>query len=977
MAVSAVMALVSTATTVATGGAFIFGVTSMVSHFLITTAIGAAINALTPKPSVGQGAASSGYNVTQTSSVADHQIVYGKTKVAGVRIFDGTTGEENKYLHRVIAFTGHEIQSFEEIYLNDEVVTLDGNGNVTSPSRYDGFVRINTHLGTDDQTADSDLVSEVSEWTPDHRLQGISYIYVRFQYDQDAFPNGVPELSVVIKGKKVYDPRTGTTAWSDNPALCIRDYLTNTRYGLKEDAANIDDDLFITAANVCDYYNYPTLTGDQRYTANGSFTTAASPYDFLNNILSSMGGLLWYAQGKWRVKPAYYTAPVALFTEDDLRSSISISTRHSRRDNFNTVNGVWKSAETNWQTTDFPPVTNQDFIDADNGEVVNVDLNLPFSTDMDMARRIANIYLERNRQQLTVQAAFGMRAFQVQVGDIIQLSNNRFGWTQKEFEVVSWTFGLTGDNDLQVMMTLREISSTVFNDYSDGAIYERDNTNLLSPFTVPLPSLNAAAVTTTVNNDGTTVPQIKFSWSVSDSTIVDYYDFQWKLSTDSTWNTTDLDGTEFVLSPALSGRSYDYRVRAVNHLAVRSAFASSASPVSTGDDGTTPKAPSSLVAAAGLESIKLTWNAPTQNTDNSTLKDLFQYKVYRNTTNNFGTASLVGRVAADVFTDGSLVGDQTYYYWVTALDYTGNESAQSSVASATATAVIQERSNGVFYIGVTTLPTTSSGAHTDFTNAIGDPVDRDQAWFYTGTLANPTAQFVWIYEEGSGATPADSWNYQENVMVGDLVVDGTITGSKIAANTITGDNIAANAITADDITTGTLNADLIKIDGATLDTNVNGELIIRDSGVGYDQIAANTISDVYYAQLGPYSYSTLSTTGVNFAIPNIRGSVIVDVNLSWKNNMSGNQYQAVTKHQHVLTTTSTAPTTDSTTVYAGTWNGYGLMSYDSNAFSHKSILGSGLCNVNCNVKLTLTYKSPYASDPSDIYVTFTVINLRK
>ena len=336
MAVSAVMALVSTATTVATGGAFVFGVTSMVSHFLITTAIGAAINALTPKPSVGQAAAS-GYNVTQTSSVADHQIVYGKTKVAGVRVFDGTTGEENKYLHRVIAFTGHEIQSFEEIYLNDEVVEIDTEtGNVTSPSRYDGFVRINTHLGTDDQTADSDLVDEVTEWTEDHRLQGISYIYVRFQYDQDAFPNGVPELTVVIKGKKVYDPRTDTTAWSDNPALCIRDYLTNTRYGLKEEAANIDDELFITAANVCDYYNYPTLTGDQRYAANGSFTTAASPYDLLNNILSSMGGLLWYAQGKWRVKPAYYTAPVALFTEDDLRSSISVSTRHSRRDNFNT-----------------------------------------------------------------------------------------------------------------------------------------------------------------------------------------------------------------------------------------------------------------------------------------------------------------------------------------------------------------------------------------------------------------------------------------------------------------------------------------------------------------------------------------------------------------------------------------------------------------------------------------------------------------
>ena len=220
---SIVMGLFSTGTA-ALGLATVIG-GSLLNHFLITTAIGAAINALTPKPSASS--ATSGYNVTQTSSVADHQIVYGKTKVAGVRVFDGTTGEENKYLHRVIAFTGHEIESFEEIYLNDEVVTLDGSGNVTSPSRYDGFVRIKTHLGADDQLADSDLVSEVTEWTTNHRLQGISYIYVRYKFNQDVFPNGVPELTAVIKGKKVYDPRTGTTAWSDNPALCIRDYLTH------------------------------------------------------------------------------------------------------------------------------------------------------------------------------------------------------------------------------------------------------------------------------------------------------------------------------------------------------------------------------------------------------------------------------------------------------------------------------------------------------------------------------------------------------------------------------------------------------------------------------------------------------------------------------------------------------------------------------------------------------------------------------
>ena len=78
-----------------------------------------------------------------------------------------------------------------------------------------------------------------------------------------------------------------------------------------------------------------------------------------------------------------------------------------------------------------------------------------------------------------------MRAFQLQVGDNVKINNSRFGWTNKEFEVTSWTFGLVDGNDLQVQMILREVSESVFDDLSDGVVYERDNTSLLSPFDVP------------------------------------------------------------------------------------------------------------------------------------------------------------------------------------------------------------------------------------------------------------------------------------------------------------------------------------------------------------------------------------------------------------------------------------------------------------------------------------------------------------
>jgi len=565
MAISAGMALISTAVGVAVGT---IAVSSALTYFLVTTAMGAALNALTPKPSIqAPTAAQTGYNVTTTSSVADHQIVYGKTKVAGVRVFDATTGGSNETLHRVLAFTGHEIDSFDQIYLNDELVTLDGSGNVTSPSRYNGYVTIKKHLGDPDQLADSTLVAAVPEWTTAHRLRGIAYLYIQLQFNQDVFPNGVPEVLAVIKGKRVYDPRSDTTAWSDNPALCLRDYITSTTYGLGESTDNLDDTLFITAANVCDYYNYPTLSGSVRYTLNGSFTTAAAPHDLMQNLLSAMGGLAWYAQGKWRTKAAYWTSTVADFTEDDLRSSISVATRHSRRDNFNTINGVWKGEDSNWQVTDFPPVTNAAFLTADNNQELATDLNLSFTSDVNMARRIANIYLERNRQQLTVMASFGMRAFQVQVGDNIRLTNSRFGWTNKEFEVVLWTFGLTDNNDLQVHMTLREISESVFDDIADGAVYERDNTTLPSPFTTTPVGVAVEAIAQVTNQKVSNIARITVS--ATSDVFISRVEVEFKKSSDTVWKAVGTGPVGVFEAVDLETSTYDFRARSINIFGVK------------------------------------------------------------------------------------------------------------------------------------------------------------------------------------------------------------------------------------------------------------------------------------------------------------------------------------------------------------------------------------------------------------------------
>ena len=746
-------------------GAFTFmgaaaGWASIGLSILTKVVLGAALRALMPKPSVG---ANRGYETTAIGTALDHQVIYGKVRVGGARIYDETTGTNNSYLHRIIAVAGHEIESFDKIYINDSYVNyadIDANGNIssvvdpdgTTSTRYNDHVRIKFHLGSPTQSADATLVSESAHWTNAHKLSGIAYMYIRMKFDADVFPNGIPDFTAEVKGKKVYDPRTSTTVWSDNPALCVRDYLTAS-YGISEAVANIDDTLVTSAANVSDQTN--TDAGTTRYTCNGAFTTNSTPYEMIEALLTSMDGSIWYAQGKWRMKPAYWTAPVLDLDEDDLRSSLSVSTRHSRASNFNTVKGTFRGSESNWQTTDYPQVPENTasnanpYLAVDNGQESVADVDLTFTDNSIEARRIARITLERNRQQLTVSGSFGLSTLQLQVGDNIRLTNSRFGWTNKEFEVVAWNFGLQDDLDLQVQMTLRETSESVYDEVTDSVVYERDNTTLASPFATAEPQSLSSAATAFVNDDGTTVPSITFSWSVANPSLAELFEFEWKLTTDTNYNSTVLKETSWTLAPAESSKSYDYRVRSISPLGVRSALKYSTSAAATVDDLTVPNAPSGLNVSGGYAATTVEWVAPTANTDASAIKDLFQYEVYRGTSSN--PTTLVGRVAGTTFSDIGLANNTTYHYRVKALDFTGNKSAFSSNGSATTNPALTNGTDGSSVLVV--YATNTSGSSQSLTAGSREYV---QYYEYTGTTPSLPVSGTFVKFVGAGGDDGNS-----------------------------------------------------------------------------------------------------------------------------------------------------------------------------------------------------------------------------
>jgi len=842
MAISAVVAAVSTASVAFTVGFATFSAAA--TYFLVTTAMGVALNALTPKPKAPGAIGSQGYSLSgQSGSNLDHQIVYGEARVGGVRVYDASTGGNNEFLHRILAFAGHEIDSYQEIYLNDEVVTLDGSGNVTSPSQYDGFVRIKTYLGTTTQTADPDLVSESSgltdgAWTTDHRLQGIAYVYVRFKYDADAFPNGVPALSVKIRGKKVFDPRTSTTSWSNNPALCIRDYLTSD-YGLAQTSGRIDDTLVINAANLCEQ----TVEGERRYTCNGAFTTGVEPSTVVTNLLTSMGGLLWYGQGKWRMKPAAWSTPTVTFDEGDLRSGISLSTRHSRRDNFNAVKGTFAGDATDWQPTDYPEVTDPAFLVADNNVPNVLDFSLPFTSSSLTAQRVARIALNRNREQLTFSASFGMRAFQVQVGDFVYITNTRFGWTEKPFEIVEWNFGLTDGLDLQINMTLREISEGVFTGV-DGSVFELNNTTLPSAFTgLEINNLTASGGGRT-QGDGTFINSTILSWDAASNSFVSYYEIEWKPVADSSYSSTIIPDTSIEVSPVVDGIAYIYRVRAVTALGNKGPFTSV--EFTSGGDVTAPNPPTNVVAEAGYKYLAVNFDLPTA-------VDFNRVEVYESADSNFGNASSIGFTSGNRFIRTGLGNNVTRYYWVRSQDFSGNFSAFVGPVNATTflvseTDLTQELIDTIEAAGVEAV--NSLPASGDFDGQIVFLLTDNTLYRWETSTSSWTTNLFTGIKDGSITETSIADNaistpkLQANSVTATTINTDAVTTNKIAAGAIVTNKIAAGAVTADKITVSELSA-ITGVIGTFSSANTGERVVITD-----DKIEVYDASNVLRVRIG-------------------------------------------------------------------------------------------------------------------------------
>jgi len=682
MAIAAVAGLASLGGAMIAAGTFAIGFGAAVGAFALGAGLSMVSRALAPKPNLG--AQMRGITQTSREPAGSRKIVYGKMRVGGQVVFISNSGDDNKYLHMAIAFASHEIESYEEIWFNDKKVwTLSGG----FQSDWGTYVTIDRKFGTDGQAASTDLVNANVLWTTNHKLSGIAYIAFRLEWDTDKFPQGVPNITAVLKGKKVYDPRTSSTGWSQNPALCLRDYMLDDKYGLGEVTANIDSTALTAAANLCEEQVTLDAGGTQdRYQCNGVIETGNQIRANIEQLLASMGGMLTYSGGKYFIDGAEYKTPTLTFTEADVVSDIQTQTKQSRRGTYNGVKGIFVSEEKNYKVLDYPPHISSTYATED-GDPIYLDMALPFVTNNTQAQRLAKIALLKSRQQVVINMTVNLKGLQVKIGDTINVTNDRLNYSSKVFQVIDYSLAIADGGALAVNLACIETASAIY-DWTTS-----DEEDFLSGGELDLYDGRTVANVTNLamteigllGPDGGVSSSVELSWTPVTDAFVELYKVRYnKYGTTNYFYASTRESRIFIGGLEI-GSNYDFRVQAENLIGVSSTGTTLANQSLDGDTSA-PAVPTSLATTGGIRAITATWTNPSD----IDLKQIEVHVVASNST-PADSATPEAVITGDeyVYPTGSAAA-VTKYFFLRAVDYSGNKSAYTSGVAGTSLQVTSE-----------------------------------------------------------------------------------------------------------------------------------------------------------------------------------------------------------------------------------------------------------------------------------------------
>ena len=546
-----------------------------------------------------------GVLLNKQSNDASIPVIYGERLVGGTRVFlDSGGGTTNQYLYMAIVMCEGEINSIEEIRIDDKVVTWasslsdgtevevnssDSNFYKADPnvegSSAESLIRVEPHFGTDGQSA-SGILSALSNWGSNHKLSGLCYLALRFKWNQDAF-TGIPKVQAKIKGKKVITLASNlseqTASFSTNPAFCLLDYLRNERYGKGLATSDIDLQSFYDASVVCatQVTPYSGASDINIFDTNAVLDTSKKIIENVRELVKGCRGFVPYTSGKYKLIIETTGSASITLNEDDIIGGYSL-TSQSKNDRYNRVIVSFINPDRNFQVDEvqYPAIDDSGYATADKhatmktadgGILLEGRFNFKTITSPYQAEEMAEIILRRSRESLGLSLNVSFDAYDLAVGDIVAITHSSLGFSSKNFRVREVTF----NEDYTIGLGLIEHQDSHYTWATKSQVASTPSTNLPNPFTIQPPASVTLSDTLIEYNDGTVIVALDVSIGASVDNFVDYYQVEYKLSTDSNFIIyAQGKGLNHRVLNVIDQQTYDVRVKAVNTLGVSSTYVS-------------------------------------------------------------------------------------------------------------------------------------------------------------------------------------------------------------------------------------------------------------------------------------------------------------------------------------------------------------------------------------------------------------------
>ena len=397
----------------------------------------------------GQGKIDGGVKLNTRSTEEALPVIYGQIRVGGNDVYITTTGTNNDVLWLVQTLAEGECDSIgtsdavDQVWLGDKL-----------HNEYGGNALYYFHSGTATQTKDANLFAANSEWVD--TLKNTCYIVWKLTYDRDYFQS-IPLRNLILKGRKLYDFRTFTTGYSNNPVVCLYDYMTNSRYGMGFDSAKLDFTTWSHAANYADA---------KGWTLNLAVNKNQRAQDVMNTILLHFRGkLVWY-DGKIYLKYSdlNYESSVMTLTDDHIAQSASgqssmVITQPSRYKRPDGLRVAYVDPDKGY-VTDYVTV-------GDSGGVIT-EFRLSGCTDRQMASDLGVYELERRQYDRIISGTFRDDALQLEPHDVVTLTSSALGITSQTMRVLEAQIQNDGLISLSLGYEKLEIYDDDYNFDADG-----------------------------------------------------------------------------------------------------------------------------------------------------------------------------------------------------------------------------------------------------------------------------------------------------------------------------------------------------------------------------------------------------------------------------------------------------------------------------------------------------------------------------